>query len=44
MFADEQGGQCKWVGVNYQKHRKEKVRMVMELVRGSGGITDLIKP
>lgn len=25
-----------WVGVNYQKHRKEKVRMVMELVRGVG--------
>lgn len=24
MFADEQGGQCKWVGENYQKHRKRE--------------------
>lgn len=22
MFADESGGQCNWVGVNYKKYNK----------------------
>ena len=24
MFADESGGQCNWVGVNYKKYNKRE--------------------